>query len=194
MKLNKKIIAPALTLLAGASLAGSVTGTIAWYQYSTRANVSYIGTSAGVIGNLQIRLPNGEWGPQIQTDDVLDYLTDEGIYGEHVEPVTPGALAKNDSLKQGKWQEVAGVPSGNDIPTTDIGAQYFVNTGTHALYEYDDTNGWQASSVAAAAVAPDVNGVSSGGLSLRVQAQLFRRVRKRHRRYSQQHADSCLCW
>ena len=162
MKLNKKIIAPALTLLAGASLAGSVTGTIAWYQYSTRANVSYIGTSAGVIGNLQIRLPNGEWGPQIQTDDVLDYLTDEGIYGEHVEPVTPGALAKNDSLKQGKWQEVAGVPSGNDIPTTDIGAQYFVKSDTHELYEYDDTNGWQASSVAAVAVAPDVNGVSSG--------------------------------
>lgn len=102
MKLNKKIIVPALSLLAGASLLGSVTGTIAWYQYSTRANVSYIGTSGGTIGNLQLRIKGasgeaGEWGTRLSIQDVENYLIAESV-GQKIEPVTPGALAKNGSL------------------------------------------------------------------------------------------------
>ena len=55
MKKNRLIV-PALTLLAGLTLAGSISGTIAWYQYSTRANGAYLGMSGGTPGNLQLRL------------------------------------------------------------------------------------------------------------------------------------------
>ena len=139
MKLNKKIIVPALSLLAGASLVGSVSGTIAWYQYSTRANVSYIGSSAGTIGNLQVRLAGGEWGPQVSTDDVLDYLATQGI-GQNVEPVTPGNLGKDESLKEAKWNGSAVINSGDTTPADDQGAQgdLFFNTAENKLYEKGD--------------------------------------------------------
>ena len=56
MKFSKnKIIVSALALAIGASLAGSVGSTIAWYQYSTRANVSFLGQASGISGNLQMR-------------------------------------------------------------------------------------------------------------------------------------------
>ena len=123
MKLNAKIIIPAFALLAGASLVGSISGTVAWYQYSTRANVSYIGSSAGVIGNLQVRINDGtdrEWGPQVSTDDVLAYL---GV--QHVEPVTPGNLGMNDSLKEAKWNGSAAIASGDELPAGNEGDYYF---------------------------------------------------------------------
>lgn len=130
MKLNKKIIFPAFALLAGVSLVGSISGTVAWYQYSTRANASYIGSSAGVIGNLQVRLPGGEWGPQVRTDDVLDYLAAEGIYNGKVEPITPGALGLNDSLKEAKWNQVAVATAGDVAPDNANG-----NNGDYYYYD-----------------------------------------------------------
>ena len=100
MKLNRKIIIPAATLLVGVALAGSATSTIAWYQYSTRTNVSYIGTSAGTSGNLQIKIRGaagelGKWKTTLSIADVNSYLGNKEIV-----PVTPGKLAKNDPLKK----------------------------------------------------------------------------------------------
>ena len=75
MKLNKRIIIPAMSLLVGAALAGSVSSTIAWYQYSTRANVAYLGTSAGTSGNLKIRIRGqNDWGTRLEIDDVNAYI------------------------------------------------------------------------------------------------------------------------
>ena len=115
MKLNKKMTIPAFALLAAASLVGSISGTIAWYQYSTRANVSYIGASAGTYGNLQVRLAGGEWGTQIRTQDVLDYLETNSI-GQNPEPVTPGALGKNSALKAKVWNEGSDIANGENLP------------------------------------------------------------------------------
>lgn len=118
MKLNKKLIIPAFALLAGASLVGSVSGTIAWYQYSTRVNASYIGSSAGTIGNLQIRINDGtdrDWGTRVSTDDVLNYLSLNN-FGQEVEPVTSGNLGKNDSLKKTAWDAGVDVAHGDTLP------------------------------------------------------------------------------
>ena len=61
MKLNKnKIIVSALALAIGTSLAGSISGTVAWYQYSTRANVAYVGEASGFSSNLQMRFANDD--------------------------------------------------------------------------------------------------------------------------------------
>ena len=99
MKLSTKIIIPALTLLAGTSLVGSVSGTIAWYQYSTKANVAYLGTSAGTSGNLLVRIKkanqaaDADWGTYISYNDVDAFLGSKKI-----QPVTVGKLGKDDAL------------------------------------------------------------------------------------------------
>ena len=56
MKTNnkKKIIVSTLAVAMGAALVGSISGSVAWYQYSTRTFASMVGTSAGTTRNLQI--------------------------------------------------------------------------------------------------------------------------------------------
>ena len=52
---KKKIIVSTLAIAMGAALAGSISGSVAWYQYSTRAAAQIQGTAAGTIGELQIQ-------------------------------------------------------------------------------------------------------------------------------------------
>ena len=49
-----KLIFSFLGLATFASLVGTVSGTLAWYTYSTRATVSYSGTSVSNTVQLQI--------------------------------------------------------------------------------------------------------------------------------------------
>ena len=98
MKKNKLLV-PALTLLAGITLAGSISGTIAWYQYSTRANGAYLGMSGGTIGNLQLRLNGGEWLTRLTKNDIASYLAaSTEQYGSAVKPITSGNMDKDDAI------------------------------------------------------------------------------------------------
>ena len=78
MKLNKnKIIVSALALAIGGSLAGSVGSTIAWYQYSTRANVSFLGQASGISGNLQMRFAGegaNAWRTRITKEEMANNM------------------------------------------------------------------------------------------------------------------------
>ena len=58
MKTNskKKIVVSALAIAMGAALVGSISGSVAWYQYSTRTTASMTATSAGTSRDLQIKL------------------------------------------------------------------------------------------------------------------------------------------
>ena len=96
MKKNRLIV-PALTLLAGLTLAGSISGTIAWYQYSTRANGAYLGMSGGTTGNLQLRLDGGEWLTRLTKNDIASYLAANNL-GQKVQPITSGEMDKDDAL------------------------------------------------------------------------------------------------
>ena len=173
MKLNKKIIIPAFTLLVGATLAGSVASTVAWYQYSTRTNVSYIGTSAGTIGNLQIRLAGGAWGTRLSIQDVNEFLSAHNI-GQNVEPVTPGALGKNEALKKYVWKNIE-VASGEDVPDGDLGHEYYIKTGDHKLYKYVN-DVWEPQANVAAAEAPELASVQTGDLYLSTENKLFEKA------------------
>ena len=94
---KKSIIIPAFTLLIGAALAGSVSGTVAWYQYSTRVNTAYVGVSAGESGNLQVKLANGEWSTRITFDQIDTYLSNNSI-GQKFAPITSGEMDKDDDV------------------------------------------------------------------------------------------------
>jgi hypothetical protein len=105
--MKKKIIISALALTIGAGLAGSITGTAAWYQYSTRTNVALIGASGGAAGNLNVRIKRAGqaaedgWTTFISKKELGDFLESEG-YGTNIQPITPAisdaGLGKDDAL------------------------------------------------------------------------------------------------
>lgn len=98
MKINKKkVMVSALAVAMGAALVGSISGTIAWYQYSTRVTTAMVGTSAGVSRNLQIRLKgeeNTEWRSEVTTAETT--ASDDA---SSLRPITTKkAMAKTDAL------------------------------------------------------------------------------------------------
>ena len=52
----KKMIPVGISLLTFATFVGSISGSLAWWAYSTRAAVSYQGTSVSTSEQLQIGL------------------------------------------------------------------------------------------------------------------------------------------
>ena len=52
MKMNK-IIIPAAMLAVGVALVGSISSTLAWYQYSTKAQAAFIGLVPKVLGDIE---------------------------------------------------------------------------------------------------------------------------------------------
>ena len=105
---TQKIIVGALASVGVASLVGSISGTIAWYQYSTRASAAYTGASAKCTENLEVRLFRAEsglgdnripefdsgWKSNLRIADVQDYLSSyDRTNGDYdLRPVTTGAL------------------------------------------------------------------------------------------------------
>ena len=111
--LNKnKIIVSALALAIGTSLVGSISGTVAWYQYSTRANVSFIGQSGGFSSNLQMRFKgenDNAWRTRITWQEMNANLGTNG-YASKIVPMTFGGLDKDAALPaNGYVQPLAGV-------------------------------------------------------------------------------------
>lgn len=82
--MNKRIIVSALAVTMGAGLVGSISGTVAWYQYSTRATIQMMGTSIGVDRNLEVAVTaasvteaptdNDAYKSEIGTADILNAL------------------------------------------------------------------------------------------------------------------------
>ena len=100
---KKSIIIPAFALLIGASLAGSVTGTVAWYQYSTRVNAAYVGVSGGTSGNLKMRIRDGSYGESgdwetFLTKDAISAYLDSTSFGGKVLPITSGNMGKTSAV------------------------------------------------------------------------------------------------
>ena len=92
MKKSRNFIISSLVALTGATLASSVTGTVAWFQYATSASVAITGTTVGCSKLLQI-----------SDDDGAHWYTDlaygQGA-GSEIEftPVTSGDMGKNGAL------------------------------------------------------------------------------------------------
>ena len=102
MKMNKKIIVSTLALAMGAALAGSVSGTVAWFQYSTRAQAAYIGTTAHCSEMLEIQATavggtpdSTKWKTELLASDIA---TASNGTGSLLAPITSGAMAKTDAL------------------------------------------------------------------------------------------------
>ena len=95
MKINKRIAIPLLSTVLGLALVGGIGGAVAWYQYNTRVNASFVGSSVAESGVLQISSDGTNWKRDVYVDDA-----------DHLAPVTFGAssvdqvMGKNDQLPQ----------------------------------------------------------------------------------------------
>lgn len=100
---NKKIIISTLALAMGAALAGSVSGTVAWFQYSTRAQAAFIGTTAHCSESLEIKA--NAVGAEASTAGFKTELTSAEVAAatelaeKKIAPITYGAaLGAEDAL------------------------------------------------------------------------------------------------
>ena len=106
--MNKKIIVSTLALAMGAALAGSVSGTVAWFQYSTRAQATYIGSTAHCSEALEVTATkvgvavanNAEWSTELSYSDIEDVALDTTNHlGDDIVPIsTTGNVAATDAL------------------------------------------------------------------------------------------------
>ena len=91
MRTSRKLIITSLALLAGASLVGSITGTVAWFQYATRAQVAYTGLTAHCTKMLEISVDNGNtWKTEIGKDELAPLM--------NFAPVTTGSQAMDEAI------------------------------------------------------------------------------------------------
>lgn len=135
-KFSRRLMLASISSVAGMSLVGSIFGTVAWYQYSTRATASIMGSDASVSENLQITLGDGNDGANWKTDltrnDIYNYVkntTDNPENALSVKAVTNvGTTEKNYVL-------------GNEDA---LGTFY-----SHPVYQYADYSSWNTVTEAA---------------------------------------------
>ena len=101
--MKKRIVVSAMAMLIGAGVAGSITSTIAWYQYSVRTQAAYMGINFGESANLLMRIKkdgqadNEGWAEKFTYQQINDYLATT-TYGSKMMPITSGAMDKDDAL------------------------------------------------------------------------------------------------
>ena len=126
--MSKKIIISSLAILIGASLAGSVTGTIAWYQYSTRSQVIYTGTSAHCSKLLQLSVDDGDddFSNNVWGNDIGSALLPSPSFS----PVTSADMGKDDPISVKTKYESDGVTpkaTGLLYSAPGVGQGYYEN-------------------------------------------------------------------
>ena len=112
----QKIVVPTLAICLGAALVGSISGTVAWYQYSTRASTAYLGTSAGTAGNLKLRIKgtntatDDKWANSLTKEDIAAYLLNKNV-GQNIIPITAGNISEDAALNK-----IGGTGADKDLP------------------------------------------------------------------------------
>lgn len=101
-----KIIIPAAMLAVGVALVGSISSTLAWYQYSTKAQAAYIGTSVGQSENLEIKKFDGKWAGNLPSAEV-EKLAGADVTPKNLIPVTPGISGDGNLAKDAALPAVA---------------------------------------------------------------------------------------
>ena len=90
----RKVLIPSFALLIGGSLAATLSSTLAWFQYATRAQVAYVGALAHSTKLLKISIDGGQtWGNDYYQDDLREKIT-----GNQLAPITTGVQLKNEAL------------------------------------------------------------------------------------------------
>lgn len=102
MKINKaKVTVTSLAIAAVAAMVGSISGTVAWFQYSTRASVAYTAATAHASESIQIRVADGEWKSALEASEIVDFIKEaRNSEDTALRPVTTGAQKKDGRLNK----------------------------------------------------------------------------------------------
>lgn len=95
MKINKaKLLVGTLAIASVAATVGSISGTVAWFQYSTRSHIEYEGTTAHCTESLQVSVDGTNWKQDLSATDINAAITRTTKTAKNVlTPVTSGNLA-----------------------------------------------------------------------------------------------------
>ena len=129
---HRKLVITSLALLAGATLVTSVTSTVAWFQYSTQAQVAYTGTSAHCSKLLEISVDDGTtWGSVIETSQLPDVK---------FAPITTGEQTKDAPILMKEKTIITGYEADGITPITEDVSSLFFNQPDYrqGLYETSD--------------------------------------------------------
>ena len=163
MKTNifSKVAVTMMTVALGAGIVGSISGTVAWFQYSTRSTVAFTGTSAHCTENLQIRVydstqgADANWKADLRASDIT------------------AALKKTTASYK--------LANGNDGPATTVNTVTFLGQAKHGgtyVFKYDGTN-WIMGNATAnlATYGISFTGTAAEGDRIIVKANLFDTVK-----------------
>ena len=148
MKLKSKLVASGLITAITCALVGSITGTFAWYGYSTRATATVAGTSIGAAANLQIGIRDADaniasikglaedrdsnnifWQKDsggLRGDAIADYLNQKGFGSNEMHPISSGNIYEDDSSKRKEISPVEMVTYQSNTNAAADKKDYFV--------------------------------------------------------------------
>lgn len=148
MKLKSKLVASGLITAITCALVGSITGTFAWYGYSTRATATVAGTSIGAAANLQIGIRDADanitsieglaedrdtnnifWQKDsggLRGDAIADYLNQKGFGSNEMHPISSGNIYEGDSSKRKEISPVEMVTYQSNTNAAADKKDYFV--------------------------------------------------------------------
>ena len=89
--ISKKLIISALSTGMGVSLVGAITGTVAWYQYSTRSTVSFVGTSLASSKNLLISFDNSDYDNDLSDNELF-------LKAAFIQQISDGKILMRDEV------------------------------------------------------------------------------------------------
>ena len=129
MKTHKKVVISSLALLSVLTLAGSISGTIAWFQYGTIAKVAYTGTTAHCSKLLQLSVDGGStWG----TDILSSQLPSVSFA-----PATSGGQEKDAPLQE-KTKTINTYDSNGEVASTTTKSSYLYAQPVRGQGLYDN--------------------------------------------------------
>ena len=129
---HRKLVISSLALLAGATLVTSVTSTVAWFQYSTQAQVAYTGTSAHCSKLLEISVDDGaHWGSVIETADLPTVK---------FAPISTGEQVKDAPILMKEKTVIIGYEDDNMTPITEDVSSLFYDQPDYRQGLYDNWN------------------------------------------------------
>lgn len=159
MKLNGKLIIAGLTSALICGLVGSITGTFAWYGYSTRATATIAGTTMNAAANLQIGIHDEAfndnikglddavdgifWQPRgggLRHDAIADYLSKKGYGSDEMRPVSSGNVFEDDGTTRKDISPVEMVTYQSNTNLAAKEADYYVLPLAMRVQDYSVQN------------------------------------------------------
>ena len=135
---NAKAIIACLGVAAAAAIAGSVSGTVAWFQYNTRVTAEYTGTTAKCTEFLQVRTVKPANGTVIKAK-VADTSARDAVEDlENGDKVLVTADNKIYTRTAGAWDTPEAETSGSKVKVGETVYKFDGSSWSEITLEYGD--------------------------------------------------------